>query len=837
MRYAKNVNEGFMKLGTYLIIILISLFLFIQCSDNHKKIGIEEEKVRIEFSNCTACYDCIEKFNCPQHAIIIDETTGIPIIDSDKCIQCMRCMTQFSCSYNAITTETDEIPPGSITNFVAVSDTIGILQITFTAPGDDEMQGLAHHYELSLTDTLGNDLNSSFTIPNPKFAGQIENWVINDLPENIICNISLQAFDEENHFSPEVTKEIAISGNNLDEIPPSPITDLTAISQENSILLQWSAPSDDESRGSVVSYDIRYYSEIVSEQNWENTSIIDNDIIPTSNGEAESFEIDFLPIQNEFYFAIRSFDEANNHSTISNSVSAMITGDITAPATITDLQVVENSVSMNSMQLSWTATGDNDTNGTASFYEIKISISEITEENYNEIDSIEQSIVPQEAGYQENFFVTGLSPLTTYFFAIKAYDEVNNSSLLSNIASASTNEEIDNIPPAAITDLTVSAAEDGFHLQWTAVGDDNLTGTAYSYQIAFSNETINENNWQSSTFISDTISPSQSGTIENFFYSTDVFGVEFYFAIKVTDEVSNTSPISNVVVAMIPIDDIAPAQISDLSAEVEGSNVVLSWTAVGDDGIDGTADYYEICYFTNEISDSNWDQCTFVVNTITPNQSGSEESFSINDLEMDILYFFAVRAVDDNENISDISNNAVAIIENDSIAPNAINDLMVISGNAINNSTIQIQWSAPGDDGLEGNADHYEIRYSQTEISDSNWNDATIFYNPPSPTNPGTTQTCNITNLQEGVRFHFAIKTYDDSNNESEISNCPSGKIVYMINTAQCMDCNRCINDCDQHAIYDAGPYKAINPDLCIGCGDCVYECPWGLISLEVYAY
>ena len=112
--------------------------------------------------------------------------------------------------------------------------------------------------------------------------------------------------------------------------------------------------------------------------------------------------------------------------------------------------LVARSPSATSVALTWTAPGDDDNTGTATVYDIRLSTSLITEENWDQATQLENEPTPQPVGSQETFTVSGLNPNTTYYFAIKTADEVPNWSGLSNVASVIT---ADNVPPAALTDL------------------------------------------------------------------------------------------------------------------------------------------------------------------------------------------------------------------------------------------------------------------------------------------------------------------------------------------------------------------------------------------------
>ncbi|RKY87976.1 hypothetical protein DRQ11_04880, partial [candidate division KSB1 bacterium] len=89
----------------------------------------------------------------------------------------------------------------------------------------------------------------------------------------------------------------------------------------------------------------------------------------------------------------------------------------------------------------------------------------------------------------------------------------------------------------------------------------------------------------------------------------------------------------------------------------------------------------------------------------------------------------------------------------------------------VTSSSVELIWQAPGDDGWEGVATSYDIRYSTGPITESNFESALQPPNIPSPSNPGTTETFVITGLQPSTTYYFALKTSDEVPNWSEMSN------------------------------------------------------------------
>ncbi|MBU8934539.1 MAG: fibronectin type III domain-containing protein [candidate division Zixibacteria bacterium] len=96
------------------------------------------------------------------------------------------------------------------------------------------------------------------------------------------------------------------------------------------------------------------------------------------------------------------------------------------------------------------------------------------------------------------------------------------------------------------------------------------------------------------------------------------------------------------------------------------------------------------------------------------------------------------------------------------------------------NNSVILSWTAPGDDGTEGTASQYDIRYSTSLIDDASWNNATQATDEPSPQIAGGIETFEVTELDPGTTYYFAIKTADEVPNWSTLSNVVS----FRFNTA-----------------------------------------------------
>ena len=109
-------------------------------------------------------------------------------------------------------------------------------------------------------------------------------------------------------------------------------------------------------------------------------------------------------------------------------------------------------------------------------------------------------------------------------------------------------------------------------------------------------------------------------------------------------------------------DNTRPEKI-DLKAE-KGSNtgeVILKWTAPGDDENVGRATEYIIRYSEREITNyATWCEANDVTGEPVPKDARSEETFSVSNLTPGRKYYFAIRAVDDVGNKSILSNSPSA---------------------------------------------------------------------------------------------------------------------------------------------------------------------------------
>ena len=105
----------------------------------------------------------------------------------------------------------------------------------------------------------------------------------------------------------------------------------------------------------------------------------------------------------------------------------------------------------------------------------------------------------------------------------------------------------------------------------------------------------------------------------------------------------------------------------------------------------------------------------------------------------------------------------------DTTPPARVTNLVVLPGGAV--GSLRLQWTAVGDDGDEGTADHFEVRYSASAIDEANFASATVYAQTWFPLPPYAVEVRLAVNLVPGQNYHFALRVFDEAGNPSLVSN------------------------------------------------------------------
>ncbi|HDZ54558.1 MAG TPA: hypothetical protein ENI19_02270 [Candidatus Nealsonbacteria bacterium] len=207
-------------------------------------------------------------------------------------------------------------------------------------------------------------------------------------------------------------------------------------------------------------------------------------------------------------------------------------------------------------------------------------------------------------------------------------------------------------------------------------------------------------------------------------------------------------------------EDVTPPLISGLSAiETTTNSTMITW--VTDEEADSKVWHSESTPVDTEGPDP----------TVSDSELVLEHSLAIFDLVPDTTYYYVVSSTDDADNVTTSSESSFITLEEDTTAPVAVTDLSALNETT---SSIDLSWTAPGDDGNTGTAASYDVRYSTSEITSDNWSSATQATEEPTPSVAGATESMTISGLSAETTYHFALKTSDEVPNESSLSNVPS---------------------------------------------------------------
>ncbi|MDF1780563.1 MAG: fibronectin type III domain-containing protein [Alcanivoracaceae bacterium] len=332
----------------------------------------------------------------------------------------------------------------------------------------------------------------------------------------------------------------------------------------------------------------------------------------------------------------------------------------------------------------------------------------------------------------------------------------------------------DTTKPAVISTLSATTlSSNSLRLNWTSPGDDGMTGTAKDYDIRYNTSPIDRSNWKSSIKLTNEPAPQEAGTNQSVTVDGLDAGTEYFFTMKTSDESRNRSKRSNVASATTDTDVIettqdttAPAKISALSATVlSTSSVRLNWTAPGDDDNSGTASSYDIRFANVVITNGNWNGITQAVGESNPGAAGDAQSFTINGLNANSQYFFAIKTQDKAGNESILSN----VVSGTTLANT--------SGAATTPGTatspyptikhLSIEWPISGDNDEDGVV---SVRYRQK--GSSAWKKGMDLFRVPAGSNEGFSwknkHSGSLFNLAANTEYDIEL-TLDDPDNGSTI--------------------------------------------------------------------
>ena len=251
--------------------------------------------------------------------------------------------------------------------------------------------------------------------------------------------------------------------------------------------------------------------------------------------------------------------------------------DTTPPAQTTTLAVA--GVGLSSVTLRWTAPGDDGNVGTAAQYDIRYATFAITNDaTFNAAVQCTGEPAPLAAGAQQTFTVTGLTGVTTYYFAMKAADASGNWSPLSNVVSTRTA----NNPPR----VNISEPADGTVMSLGSIARISASGLDDDGSVARMELYISPG----STAPVQLLAADNNPTI-SYLYSTSSTGT-FVISARATDNAGATATASvTITVTALPV--VLITQPVNGSTYTAPAGITLAATASDPDGTVVNVRFYQ----------------------------------------------------------------------------------------------------------------------------------------------------------------------------------------------------------------------------------------------------
>lgn len=216
-----------------------------------------------------------------------------------------------------------------------------------------------------------------------------------------------------------------------------------------------------------------------------------------------------------------------------------------------------------------------------------------------------------------------------------------------------------------------------------ALSDRTVTGGRLNIEAALNNAFIQASMVNISTNQEGVVAPGETVTIPFTVNALNRSVGDYHYQIDFQLSDPEISELTfDVNVTVLP-DVIPPAAINDLMVEGVGSSAAtLSWINTGDDEFEGNAYEIQIAYSQSPITEANWSLAT-LISGISPQGSGEMQQAVINGLSSSTTYFFAIKSIDNADNVSEISN----VVSSDTLAgpdmsltPGSIDTVVLTAG-------------------------------------------------------------------------------------------------------------------------------------------------------------
>jgi len=426
------------------------------------------------------------------------------------------------------------------------------LLVTWNPAVDTGCPSSAITYDVYCTTTSGGE---DFATPTVTTAAGALQAAVSGLTAGQRYYVVVRAVDAAGNSDANTFER---SAHTLDTTPPVFAGVASATAEGTAVLLTWSAASDSVDSPQYIVYDI-FFATTPGAQDFSHPSY-------TAAGGATSFTVTNLAVSTAYYFVVRARDTSGNEDTNTAQLGAT-----TGPAAVVSPPTFAGATSAtatsdSSIALSWTAATDTSTPPADIAYDIYEAVASGAEE----YASGPEFTSPLGA---TTFTVTGLQPLETAYFVVRARDLDGNEDTNTVQVSAKT---LSDVSPPSFGGLTSAVATDpeSVLLSWSPASDLATPYTSMTYRIYAGTSSGGE----STTPIATSVAGATSLTVTGLTPLT-----QYWFYARAVDAAGlvDTTP-APVQVTATPPADIPSFNGASTIASTSPTSITVGWSAAGD---------------------------------------------------------------------------------------------------------------------------------------------------------------------------------------------------------------------------------------------------------------